>query len=95
MPNRLPHVSHTVCLVFLRFLYLQSAEIGPEFVEAFNKAYLEFGSLGERVIGCARLRLDERYGPHMDGEYRVEKGNYPSSVSSVVDQPCTVGRSFL
>lgn len=52
-------------------------ELNAELREQFEKAYLELGGMGERVLGFCQLRLDEAKFPR-GFKFNVEDVNFPA-----------------
>lgn len=51
-------------------------ELDKKAMEDFNKAYLELGGMGERVLGFADLHLDPKEYP-INFKFNVDAPNFP------------------
>ena len=54
----------------------KEVELTPQLREDFEKAYLDLGGMGERVLGFCDLRLDEKKFP-LGFQFNVEEANFP------------------
>jgi sodium/potassium-transporting ATPase subunit alpha len=66
--------------------------LDEEWKKAFNKAYMELGGLGERVLGFCDLKLDQaKYGPNF--KFDTDEQNFPLEglrfvgLMSLIDPP--------
>lgn len=66
--------------------------ISIEYRDSFNRACLELGSLGERVLACCDLRLPLQDYPH-GHDFHADKDNFPPAhlrflgLISMIDPP--------